>query len=224
MSTMHRHHRNGVDTPDSMTSRNTLPAAATRSGNFLADPEATEAVEQMYARDLSTQGYVAHLTRLWATSPESLYLMSQALGLAADMGSLDMRERSLLITAAASAMGDSFCSLVWGSKLAGDTSGATAAAVIGGDASMLSPADAALVAWARRMALDPNSTKGADVEDLRRLGYGDRQIFAITLYVALRLAFATVNDTLGAAPDPELVGRAPGAVLGAIDFGRPPAQ
>jgi len=48
----------------------------------------------------------------------------------------------------------------------------------------------------------PNSTTEADVEDLRRLGFQDQQIFAITLYVALRLAFATVNETLGAAPTP----------------------
>jgi alkylhydroperoxidase family enzyme len=120
-------------------------------------------------------------------------------------------------------MGDSYCSLVWGGKLAADASDGFATAVIGGDTSALPAADAALVAWARRMAKDPNSTTEADVEDLRRLGFQDQQIFAITLYVALRLAFATVNDTLGAAPDAELLDRVPGAVLGAVGFGRPPA-
>jgi len=54
-------------------------------------------------------------------------------------------------------MGDSHCSLVWGSKVAADASDGTAVAVIGGDTSVLSSPDGALVAWARRMALDPNS-------------------------------------------------------------------
>jgi len=206
-----------------MQSHQTADDHSAPAASFLAEPEPTEAVEHLYARDLSSQGYVAHLTRLWATSPESLYLMSQALGLAGSMGSLDARQRGLLITAAASAMGDSYCSLVWGGKLAADASDGFATAVIGGDTSALPAADAALVAWARRMAKDPNSTTEADVEDLRRLGFQDQQIFAITLYVALRLAFATVNDTLGATPDAELLDRVPGAVLGAVGFGRPPA-
>ena len=55
------------------------------------------------------------------------------------------------------------------------------------------------------------------------LGNGDRQIFAITLFVALRLAFSTVNDALGATPDSQLTERVPTAVRSAVTFGRPPA-
>ena len=62
-----------------------------------------------------------------------------------------------------------------------------------------------------------------DVDELRRAGYDDGQIFSVTLFVALRLAFSTVNDALGAPPDAELVGRAPASVRTAVTFGRPPA-
>ena len=41
------------------------------------------------------------------------------------------------------------------------------------------------------------------------------------LFVALRLAFSTVNDALGAAPDRELTERAPAPVRAAVTFGRP---
>ncbi len=197
--------------------------AATPAAGFLPDPPPSEAVDRMYAADLDAQGYVAHLTRLWATCPEALHLLSQTLGLAGHLGGLDYRQRQLLITAGASAMGDSYCSLAGGGRLAAAATSETAAAVIGGATEALSASDAALVSWARRMARDPNATTQADVDELRTLGFDDGQVFAVTLYVALRLAFATVNDTLGAAPDPELAERVPPAVLDAVSFGRPPA-
>ena len=197
--------------------------AATPAAGFLPDPPPSEAVDRMYAADLDAQGYVAHLTQLWATCPEALHLLSQTLGLAGHLGGLDFRQRQLLITAGASAMGDSYCSLAGGDRLAAAATSETAAAVIGGATESLSASDAALVSWARRMARDPNATTQADVDELRTLGFDDGQVFAVTLYVALRLAFATVNDTLGAAPDPELAERVPPAVLDAVSFGRPPA-
>ena len=197
--------------------------AATPAAGYLPHPPPSEAVDRMYAADLDAQGYVAHLTRLWATCPEALHLLSQTLGLAGHLGGLDFRQRQLLITAGASAMGDSYCSLAGGDRLAAAATSETAAAVIGGATESLSASDAALVSWARRMARDPNATTQADVDELRTLGFDDGQVFAVTLYVALRLAFATVNDTLGAAPDPELAERVPPAVLDAVSFGRPPA-
>lgn len=44
---------------------------------------------------------------------------------------------------------------------------------------------------------------------------------AITVFVALRIAFSTVNDALGASPDAALRSTAPKAVLDAVTFGRP---
>ena len=41
----------------------------------------------------------------------------------------------------------------------------------------------------------------ADIQPLRDSGLDDGQIFAITAFVALRLAFSTINDSLGAQPD-----------------------
>ncbi|TIC87612.1 hypothetical protein E8D34_07940 [Nocardioides sp. GY 10113] len=193
------------------------------SASFLADPEPTAAVRELYAAEEAGQGYVAHLTRLWAHSPEALHLLGQLLGLAGHRGGLDGRERTLLVTAAAAASGNSYCSLAFGSRLAAASTEREAAAVIAGGTPTTSATDAALVAWARRVAVDPRATTEADLAALREVGCDDGQVFAITLYVALRLAFATVNDALGAAPDAELAERVPPAVLAAVDFGRPPA-
>ena len=52
------------------------------------------------------------------------------------------------------------------------------------------------------------------------MGYDDGQVQAITAYVALRLAFATVNDALGAVPDDELTSSVDPRVRDAVTWGR----
>ncbi len=51
-----------------------------------------------------------------------------------------------------------------------------------------------MAAWARKVARNPSATTPADVQALRDAGLGDGQIFAITAFVALRLAFSTINE------------------------------
>jgi alkylhydroperoxidase family enzyme len=85
----------------------------------------------------------------------------------------------------------------------------------------LSTSERAMAGWARKVARDPNATSAADVQALRDAGFSDSQIFTITVFVALRLAFATVNDALGVLPDAALRATTPGAVLDAVTMGRP---
>ena len=81
-----------------------------------------------------------------------------------------------------------------------------------------------MASWARKVVRDPNGTSAADVQELRDAGYTDDQIFAITAFIALRLAFSTINDALGARPDAEYRERAPEAVLKVVSYGRPMAD
>ncbi len=136
---------------------------------------------------------------------------------------LTVRQRGILVTAAASTLGDSYCSLAWGGKLARASDPALAAGVLTGDDAGLTDQEKAIADWARRVAGDPNATTPADVQALRDCGLDDGQIFAITAFVALRLAFSTVNDSLGAQPDAELVRSLPGEVREAVTYGRPVA-
>jgi hypothetical protein len=71
---------------------------------------------------------------------------------------------------------------------------------------------------------DPNTTTDSDVARLREVGLGDREIFEATAFIAFRLAFSTVNDALGAAPDRQLADAAPDVVRAAVSYGRPPAS
>jgi hypothetical protein len=54
-------------------------------------------------------------------------------------------------------------------------------------------------------------------------GLDDGQIFAITSFVAFRLAFSTINDSLGAQPDAQLARSVPQEVREAVTYGRPVA-
>jgi alkylhydroperoxidase family enzyme len=187
--------------------------------SHLSEPALTDAVQQLYDADLA-DGFVMNLTRVWAHEPAAIGTIRSLMDLSATAAGLDFRQRGVLIAALASTMGDSYCSIAWGSRLAGATDGEVAAGVLQGDDSGLVAADRALATWARRVASDPNSTGSDDVQALRDAGFDDRQIFGITLFVATRLAFSTVNDALGARPDRELYDAAPAEVREVVTYGR----
>jgi uncharacterized peroxidase-related enzyme len=174
----------------------------------------------MYATDQRVQGYVANQTRIWAHSPESMAALTYALSMATEAAGLDVRQRALLVTTTAVAMGDAYCALAFGYKLANAAGTDAAVRAVTGDDDDLAPADRALVRWARRVVREPSATTVADVDELREVGYDDRQIMAITVFITLRQAFSSVNDALGAVPDAELLERVPAAVRDAVTFGR----
>ena len=189
---------------------------------FLSEPSPTPEVEALYDEDRVDAGYVDNLTRLWAHRPEVVTSFFATRGLLVDGSSLSTTDVTVLNAAAAAARRNSYCGLAWGSKLARETDPATAALVLGG----ADPADqrlAALAAWARQVVVAPASATPSDVERLRACGLDDREILEATVVVALRLAFSTVSDALGAEPDLQLAESAPPEVRAAVGYGRPPS-
>jgi len=134
---------------------------------------------------------------------------------------LSRREVAVMVTAAAAARGDAYCALAWGLRLAELSDEMTAAKVLEGLDADLSDREAALVNWSRQLVHDPNSTTEFDVDRLRRAGFSDREIFEATAWIAFRIAFSTVNDALGARPDPPLAAKVPPLVRDAVTYGRP---
>ena len=96
--------------------------------------------------------------------------------------------------------------------------------IVGAPAPAPSDREAALAAWARHVVRDPNSTTSDHVARLREVGLGDREIFETTALVAFRLAFSTINDALGAAPDRQLADAAPDPIRAAVSYGRAPSS
>jgi SAM-dependent methyltransferase/alkylhydroperoxidase family enzyme len=188
---------------------------------FLAVPETTADVQRLYDADVDEIGYVMNVSKLWAHQPATIEGLFDLLGQTVRAGSLTFRQRGILVTACASALGDSYCSLAWGKKLAGVAGDDLAGGVLRGDDENLDPSERALARWARQITRDPNATDARDVQALRDAGYDDVQIFAITVFVGLRIAFSTVNDALGARPDRALGETVPAPVRDAVTFGRP---
>jgi len=198
----------------------TVQTDGLRTG-FLAAPRHTPEVQHLFDDDLQAVGYVTNVSRLWAYMPTTLEGLSDLMGQTTLAGSLTLRQRAVLVTAAASTLRDSYCSLAWGKKLAAETGPEAAGAVIRGADEDLDPSERALAHWARSVATDPNAIEARDVQGLRDAGFDEAQIFAITTFVALRLAFSTINDALGAEPDFQLGASTPAPVLSAVTFGRP---
>ncbi|MEU8244669.1 hypothetical protein [Nonomuraea sp. NPDC048916] len=245
---------------------------------FLGVPPPTAEGRQVFDEDVAEVGYVMNLSRLWAYRPALLNGLFDLMGETGRVHGLDLRGRGVLVAACASALGDSYCSLVWGGRLAAETDPLTASAVLredddhlslkqpptagghltdgggladgggftdgagladGGDLAVgggltdgggladgggLTDGERAMARWARKVARDPSGTCAEDVRSLREAGFDDAQIFAITVFVALRIAFSTVNAALGARPDAALRSTTPAAVLDAVTYGRPIAE
>lgn len=192
----------------------------TQSGSFLGEPAETEAVRALYADDLSQDGFVMNLSRVWAHRPELQDRLTALLSEAATAAGLTFRQRGVLVAATASTRADSYCSLAWGTRLAGEIGADAASSVLRGDDSGLDPAERALARWGRQVARDPSGTGRDDVRALQEAGFDDAQVLALTVYAACRIAFSTVNGALGARPDAEYRELAPVPVLDAVTYGR----
>jgi uncharacterized peroxidase-related enzyme len=188
---------------------------------FLAEAEVTPEAKAMFEEDIAELGYVMNLSRLWAYQPATKDALFDVLRQAISVERLSLRQRAILVAACASAFGDSYCSLKWGTKLSDAIGAQAAAAVLLGTDEGLSADEHAMAQWARQIARDPNATTAADVQALRDKGFTDAQIFTITVFVAMRLAFAAINDALGVRPDAALRSTVPGAILDAVTVGRP---
>ena len=191
------------------------------TGSFLGEPPVSPQVQALYDEDLADGGYVWNVSRLWAHQPDTLQALFGLMSQAFKASGLTFRQRGILVTAAASALGDSYCSLAWGGKLGHASAADTAAGVLTGGDAGLTDQEKVMAGWARKVVRDPNGTTPADIQALRDAGLDDGQIFAITAFVALRLAFSTINDSLGAQPDAELAASLPQQVREAVTYGRP---
>jgi len=190
---------------------------------FLMPASDTPETACLYERDQAQMGFVMNLSRAWAWRPDVCEAFVALRGQLSAHSALSPRELAVMVCAMAGTLGDAYCSLAWGSRLAQAASGETASAVLQGrDDDAMSPRERALAGWTRRVVDDPNGTTAADVQSLRDAGLAEREIFEATVFVALRLAFSTVNDALGVLPDAALADAAPPAIRSAVSYGRQP--
>lgn len=208
-------------TPNAPSQNAPVQRAQPSSTGFLDVPELTEGGQRLFDQDISEYGFVLNATRMWARQPDTYFGLFEVMQRNIDEHGLDLRQRAILIVSCTSTLGDAYCSLGWGWKLAAIADADTAAGLLRGGDAGLSPAERAMACWARKITADPSSTTASDVQQLRDAGYSDDQIFGMTVFVALRIAFATINDALGPRPDAVLRTLCPASVVEAVTYGRP---
>lgn len=188
---------------------------------FLNEPEIDATVQAAYAANTNDAGYLMNYAHAWAWRQDVADHFLAARKLVAGSTTLSAAEVAVVNAAVAGARRDAACSLAWGTTLAGHRDPVTAANLLGGTAAGLSDRERALAAWATAVATDPNATGTADVDELRAVGFDDREIAEATMLAVFRLAFTSFNAALGVTPDDELVTRAPAEVRQAVTRSRP---
>jgi uncharacterized peroxidase-related enzyme len=86
-------------------------------------------------------------------------------------------------------------------QAAGD--GGDEAAAAGAGETALSPADRAMLAYARKLTLTPRAVTAADVEALRAAGFDDAAILTIAQVVGFFNYYNRLSDGLGIDPEPD---------------------
>lgn len=191
---------------------------------FLNEPPQSRQVKSLFERDEAENGFVMNLTHLWAWRPDVMDSFSELRRTLTDGSSLTLRELAVLVCATARALGDAYCALAWGERLARDSSIEVAARLFRTGACWgLTKREKELANWANLVVTNPNAVSRDDVDALRAAGFNEKEIFEATAWIAFRMAFSTVNDALGTRPDAELAARTPAEVRRMISFGRPVA-
>ncbi len=188
--------------------------------HFLQEATTTLESEALCSEDVEELGFVMNVTRLWSWQPTTVKEFFDLMG-RATKDRLSFRERGLIVLATASSIDDSYCSTAWAHKLTPTIGADVAAAVLHGDDTALTPTEQAMTSWIRRVMRNASTTTPDDIDELRHAGIDDDKIFAITFYAAMRMAFSTVNNALGAHPDRQFRTTTAPQVLAAIDYGRP---
>lgn len=187
-------------------------ASRRRHGSLLGEAARSEAGEALAEDDREDLGFVTNVARLWQHDPDLLDRLFDLIVPTASAAGLSLAERAVATVVGAGLTGDTYCPLAWGEKLAQATTPELAADVVRGGDAGLDPRSTAVAAWTRRVVADPTSVTGTDVDVLLREGFDAAQVLRLTLFIALRVAFSTVNTALGARPEDEYLDHVCGPV------------
>ncbi len=142
-------------------------------------------VRAMYARQEAHWGFVPNYAKVFCHRPEIMGLWAQLqIGIKRHM---TKRRFELVTFVAATALRSTLCSLAHGKALMEFVPEEDVLAIARGETPVsLSPAEVAMVSFGRKVARDASSVEAADVEELKRLGFTDGEVFDIAATAAAR--------------------------------------
>ena len=158
-------------------------------------------VRAMYDRQQSHWGFVPNYARVFCHRPEimGLWAALQA-GIKRHM---DKRRFELITFAASHTMRSTLCSLAHGKALTAFFSMEDIQAMArGASPASLTAAEAAMMAFSRKVARGAYMVTPADVAELKRHGFTDGEVFDIAAAVGARAFWTNVIESLGVEPEP----------------------
>jgi uncharacterized peroxidase-related enzyme len=155
-----------------------------------AQDDATGHAAEMYEDDLADDGFVHTYTAAMALNPEA-HEAFMAL-VRAVVPSIGIRVYEAATLGAARGIGSAHCLIAHGRKSlkAGVIDEAGLRAFAEDDDSGFDGAEQAVIRYAEKLSTAPATMSDADSEELRTLGFSDRQILDITLAAGLRNHFS----------------------------------
>ena len=150
---------------------------------------ATGEAKALYERTAGADGSVPNYVKAFSLRPH-VYAGWEALN-GAIKSTMDARRYELVTLASARALRSSYCSLAHGNVIRRNLLGDDGLErLLDGDATDLSEAKVAVMAFAERVTRDPVSVQGSDIEALRELGLSDAEVVDVVLAAAARNLFS----------------------------------
>jgi uncharacterized peroxidase-related enzyme len=165
---------------------------------------AEDEVREWYDEQTVRWGYLPNYAPAFASRPDVARAWT-ALNTAVRDG-MDRRRFELATIAAARALRSTYCTAAHSKFLRDvcDDERTMLSMAADPDGGSLDPTDRAVVAFARKVAVDAVDVSPRDIEALRAVGVTDDDIADIVFAVAARCFFATVLDGLGVDADHQL--------------------
>ncbi len=162
--------------------------------------DADDELRAMYERQQAHYGYLPNYAKVFCYRPEVMTLWAKMQsGIRRHM---DKRRFELVTFAAATALRSTLCSLAHGKLLTEFISSEDVQSIARGEApESLSQAESVMLAFSRKVARDASAVVANDVEQLRRHGFTDAEIFDIAATAAARAFWTKVLDSLGVEAD-----------------------
>jgi uncharacterized peroxidase-related enzyme len=161
----------------------------------------SDEVRAMYARQEAHWGFVPNYAKVFCHRPEIMGLWAQLqIGIKRHM---TKRRFELITFVSATALRSTLCSLAHGRALMEFITEEDVLAIARGEApASLSSAEAAMLCFARKVASDASSVDARDVEELKRHGFTDGEVFDISAAAAARAFWTKLVESLGVEPEP----------------------
>ena len=158
-------------------------------------------VRELYERQQGAFGFVPNYAKVYCHRPKVMRAWANLQS--AIKKTISRKHYELATLSAARALNSSYCSIAHANTLKKHfySTDELKAIIKGQNNSPLSDGEKALMSLAEKVAVDSSTIVQADIDELKKCGFSDGDVFDVVAAAAARCFFAKLADGLGALPD-----------------------